>query len=93
MFGGENGGEGGRTSEVDDPELVSGVSTNLKVSPTAYDRRFAHSHDACVHDSRRSPRSALALLALRLMRPKSFLDVGDGSSPKPFLGLEPQQHR
>jgi len=80
--------------EVELDSKVSGVSTNLKVSPTAYDRRFAHSHDACVHDSRRStPRSALALLALRLMRPKSFLDEGDGSSPKPFLGLEPQQHR
>ena len=79
--------------EVELDSKVSGVSTNLKVSPTAYDRRFAHSHDACVHDSRRSPRSALALLALRLMTPKSFLDEGDGSSPKPFLGLEPQQHR
>ena len=76
-----------------DPK-VSGVSTNLKVSPTAYDRRFAHSHDACVHDARRPPpRSALAWLALRLMMPKSFVDEGDGSSPKPFLGLEPPQHR
>ena len=80
--------------EVELDSKVSGVSTNLKVSPTAYDRRFAHSHDACVHDAHRSPpRSALALSALRLMTPKSFLDEGDGSSPKPFLGLEPQQHR
>ena len=80
--------------EVELDSKVSGVSTNLKVSPTAYDRHFAHSHDACVHESRRStPRSALALLALRLMRPKSFLEVGDGPSLKPFLGLEPQQHR
>ena len=39
------------------------------------------------------PRAALALLALRLMMPKSFVDEGDGSSPKPFLGLEPPQHR
>ena len=40
--------------EVELDSKVSGVSTKLKVSPTAYDRRFAHSHDACVHDSRRS---------------------------------------
>jgi len=53
-WGGGGGGWGGGTSEVDDPELVFGVSTNLKVSPTAYDRRFAHSHDAGVHNSRRS---------------------------------------
>ena len=31
--------------EVELDSKVSGVSTNLKVSPTAYDRRFAHSHD------------------------------------------------
>ena len=33
--------------EVELDSKVSGVSTNLKVSPTAYDRRFAHNHDAC----------------------------------------------
>ena len=80
--------------EVELDSKVSGVSTNLKVSPTAYDRRFAHSHDPVSTTLvAPTPRSALALLALRLTTPKSFLDEGDGSSPKPFLGLEPQQHR